>query len=37
MLGTDPEGRAGPAKPLPDAVVIYEPKVRNFAPVTDSD
>jgi len=26
MLGTDPEGRSGPSKPLPDMVTIYEPK-----------
>lgn len=26
MKGWDPEGRTGPAKPLPDVVTIVEPK-----------
>ena len=37
MLDWDPSGKAGPAKPLPDAVTILEPKEDEAIPAGASN
>ena len=35
MRGWDPEGKTGPRKPLPDSVIIMDPKEEEYVPLPE--